>query len=607
MAQIFISYSRVDTSFVEQLLRRIQQAFPHLILWHDQSPHGLTGGDNWWDEILNAIAESHIFIYVLSNESVQSRYCQAEFTEARRLQKRIITIQARDRTELTDDLDDIQFIDLHDGPDSADGLQRLNAAIYKQLSLARRQRPLWKPATPKPQKETLPARSAAAPSMETPALTPPAAEQEALKVAQQGLRWQVGLGLATLVVTLLVAIVGILPWLTERAENANATSTAGAATQLAQQPTLTPSFAPTAAPTETPAIPPTPTPTPTITPTGDLVWVAQTVIAEQSLQAMIAAATATAAQIAQYIIEIETQNAYETATATLWTTTPTPNLTASIEALITSWAQGTATQDPKNAAATATLWTDTPTPTSTPTLSPIQLPSTPVAHNIDWTPVEQDFDGVTMVLVPAGCFEMGSENYDNEKPIHQQCFDEPFWLDKYEVTNGQFARFGGEAYYGSRWSDDNYPRVNIAWVEAQNFCTKRKARLPTEREWEYAARGPDGWIYPWGNDWNPNNVVWDENSNNQTMAVGSKPNGISWVGTLDMSGNVWEWVSSVYNPYPYQSDDGRENPDETDIHVLRGASWGDIAPGYFRMSIRYSYNPGIDYGNNGFRCARSFE
>jgi hypothetical protein len=189
--KLFISYSRIDTAFVERLMKRIQQAFPQLTLWHDQSPHGLIGGDNWWDEILRAIAESDVFVYVLSNESVKSLYCQAEFTEARRLQKRIITIQARDKTELTDELDDIQFIDMKNGPDDPDALPGLFAAITKQLGLSKHSRPLWKPATPKPRKEVPPTRAADAPEVETPPLERPTAELEALRLARSGVRWQI--------------------------------------------------------------------------------------------------------------------------------------------------------------------------------------------------------------------------------------------------------------------------------------------------------------------------------------------------------------------------------------------------------------------------------
>ncbi|TVR19435.1 MAG: hypothetical protein EA396_12540, partial [Anaerolineaceae bacterium] len=165
---------------------------------------------------------------------------------------------------------------------------------------------------------------------------------------------------------------------------------------------------------------------------------------------------------------------------------------------------------------------------------------TPITRNDDWTPVERDFDGITMVQVPAGCFMMG---YDGEGG--EQCFDEPFWIDKYPVTNRQYGSSGF-------WSGDDLPRESVNWFDARDFCEARGGRLPTEAEWEYSARGPDGWIYPWGNEFFANNVV---NSGGRTADVGSRPGGVSWVGALDMSGNVWEWTSSLFEPYPYDADD----------------------------------------------------
>ena len=147
------------------------------------------------------------------------------------------------------------------------------------------------------------------------------------------------------------------------------------------------------------------------------------------------------------------------------------------------------------------------------------------------------------------------------------------------------------------------------WFEAVAHCESRAGRLPTEAEWEYGARGPDGLVYPWGNDFEGNNTVYSSNSGGQTAPVGSKPGGVSWVGTHDLSGNVWEWVSSIYTDYPYDAADGREadgNGDSSSIRVLRGGSWYVINTLDLRAASRLRGNPDNSGNFLGFRCARSF-
>jgi iron(II)-dependent oxidoreductase len=206
---------------------------------------------------------------------------------------------------------------------------------------------------------------------------------------------------------------------------------------------------------------------------------------------------------------------------------------------------------------------------------------TAVFNNNDWTTIERDFNGVTMVLVPVGCFTMGhNEGLDNEKPEHEQCFDQPFWIDKYEVTNRQFQNNGGYAGRGSYWSGADYPRDSITWIESRDYCASRGARLPTEREWEYAARGPSNLLYPWGNQYDSNRVVDGDTSGGTTKSVGSRPSGQSWIGAMDMAGNLYEWTSSKYVPasgswiYPYSPTDGREEDNDTvTTRVMRGGAW----------------------------------
>ena len=290
---------------------------------------------------------------------------------------------------------------------------------------------------------------------------------------------------------------------------------------------------------------------------------------------------------------------------------------------------------------------DTSTPTLAPTttkLIPSVNPETvgtprplgfePVKHNDDWQPIIQEIDGVVMALVPAGCFEMGSTDkqvdyamqmceelrgpgncqrsyYQVEQPNHLQCFEEPFWIDVYEVTNLQYGSSGA-------WAGDDLPRERVSWVDAVSFCQSRGGRLPTEAEWEYAARGPDGLVYPWGNEfkrsllnscdksceWNLIGTRIDDGYPN-TAPVGSYPEGASWVGAMDMSGNVWEWTSSINMDYPYNAADGREE-DGIDTgssrRVVRGGSWFHTGACLLRSAARYGVMPdAVDYFY-GFRC-----
>jgi formylglycine-generating enzyme required for sulfatase activity len=261
--------------------------------------------------------------------------------------------------------------------------------------------------------------------------------------------------------------------------------------------------------------------------------------------------------------------------------------------------------------------------------------------------VIQEFDGVEMVLLPAGCFQMGStdeqieamiqacesrwglENcawsmYEAEGPQHLVCFSAPYWLDRYEISQGQFEQFEGQAEAAPAFPGNTLPRENITWLEAYNYCEQRGARLPTEAEWEYAARGPDEWMYSWGDTFECSRGNFNDGTKVTTFdavegggecdgfaatsPVGSFPAGASWVGALDMGGNVWEWVSSLYQPYPYSQTDGRENTNDTSSpRVIRGGSWFD---GGSRAAYRGFVYPGSMRDGEprlGFRCARSID
>jgi formylglycine-generating enzyme required for sulfatase activity len=237
---------------------------------------------------------------------------------------------------------------------------------------------------------------------------------------------------------------------------------------------------------------------------------------------------------------------------------------------------------------------------------------TQVAELSNWQPVIlKDNYGVEMVLVPAGCFWMGSIFQQDEQPAHEVCIDEPFWIDRFEVTNEQFERLGGEAEETGSWPNPDQPRTDITWFEAYGFCRLRDAHLPNEAQWEYSARGPDSLLYPWGNEFVEGNVVhWRDPE--EPADVASKPGGASWVGAYDMSGNVWEWVADWYDWRYYDTFGGvvSVNPqgpeDETGKRVLHGGSFNDYD--YFlRGAVRLDFVP-FSWGDSyGFRCAHLAE
>ncbi len=266
------------------------------------------------------------------------------------------------------------------------------------------------------------------------------------------------------------------------------------------------------------------------------------------------------------------------------------------------------------AAVIAFITANTPDSSAQPTLSAEQVRVPIGGSNADWTPYERDFDGVPMMLVGAGCFMMGSNTGEmDERPVHEICFDTPFWIDKYEVTQEQFERLGGQKAQANDFTGEDLPLDSINWYEARDFCQSRDGRLPTEAEWEYAARGPDALVYPWGNTYIASNTIGEDDptyGNGGPAPVGSRPNGVSWVGALDLSGNQWEWTSSLAEAYPYDQADGRERDtgDNPDVQrVLRGGAWISFIEGYLSAPFRYTDRPASDIHYYGFRCVRDYE
>lgn len=279
---------------------------------------------------------------------------------------------------------------------------------------------------------------------------------------------------------------------------------------------------------------------------------------------------------------------------------------------------------------TITAFTETPTPAFTATATPLPLPTDTLSVPTPTTLPTQitDDKGALMQLVPAGPFTMGSDNgMPDEKPVHT--VDLPaFYMDKFEVTNalykmcvdagacrepantsagnhpGAYGTYGNPEY-------DKYPVIWVDWNRANIYCAWRGARLPSEAEWEKAARGIDGRKYPWGETIdhtyaNYGNHLPEYYSGvfGKTITVGSYPDGASPYGIEDMAGNVWEWVADWYDVYPGGDVSANSAFGQQAYKVLRGGSWEDD-PNLLRTSFRGGNTPGTAVDFIGFRCART--
>jgi formylglycine-generating enzyme required for sulfatase activity len=285
--------------------------------------------------------------------------------------------------------------------------------------------------------------------------------------------------------------------------------------------------------------------------------------------------------------------------------------------------------------------TDTPVP-------PTSTPTRPSLGDT-WT---RPTDGMAMVYVPAGEFDMGSTDdevdhalqlcnryincarwwFEREQPMHTVALN-GFWIDHTEVTNAQYRQCvearkcqvpiicgPGEPAYDDP-SKTDHPVVCVHWNDAQAYCAWAGTRLPTEAEWEYAARGPEGRRYPWGEtfdgmrlnfcDANCERRYADETADDgytDTAPVGSYPAGASWCGALDMAGNVWEWAADWYadDYYGRSTPQNPTGPSSGKYRVLRGGSWDDVTYS-LRGAYRYGFDPDSVWLLAGFRCAKGGE
>jgi len=238
-------------------------------------------------------------------------------------------------------------------------------------------------------------------------------------------------------------------------------------------------------------------------------------------------------------------------------------------------------------------------------------PSIPEKATIEHKPPKD------MVLIPAGEFIMGTDDWwPKSGPEHKKYLPD-YYMDLYEVTNAKYKLFVEATSHRlpDDWVKNNndipegmedYPVVFVSWQDANDYCEWAGKRLPTEYEWEKAARGTDGRVFPWGNEFDKNKGNTPQHGLGKTMKVGSFENGRSPYGLYDMAGNVFEWTANWYKAYPGNT---HKDPNEGEMYrVVKGGSWYDCT--YYRCGIsaptynRIFFHPMTKNFSFGFRCAQ---
>jgi formylglycine-generating enzyme required for sulfatase activity len=255
-------------------------------------------------------------------------------------------------------------------------------------------------------------------------------------------------------------------------------------------------------------------------------------------------------------------------------------------------------------------------PILTETLIPTKV-STPTAYKGSLQFQINAAKDVTMVLVPEGEFIMGSDaGLNGEEPSHQVILP-AYYIDKYEVTDFQYKRCADDGLCGRPDNTDenngNYPVVYVTWYMAKAYCEWRgdAARLPTEAEWEKAARGPNGRVFPWGDGIDKTYANYNNHIGSRQLIGHYDPKGNSFYSATDMAGNVWEWVADWYSETYYmtylknQWPPNPKGPDSGQDRVIRGGSWNSISTWELYTYYRNKLDPTSVRNDVGFRCARN--
>jgi eukaryotic-like serine/threonine-protein kinase len=246
-------------------------------------------------------------------------------------------------------------------------------------------------------------------------------------------------------------------------------------------------------------------------------------------------------------------------------------------------------------------------------------PALPLPRGVVFGPAPKEYvneaDGSTLAFIPAGAFTMGRRgdfpgDMDGESPAHEVTFTRGFFLGKHEVTWAQYRRFCAATRRAPPEPGfavtDRDPVHNVTWEGARAYCVWAWGRLPSESEWEYAARGAAGLPFPWGRDAEPRraNLLGAEDGFENTAPVGSFPEGASPFGCLDMAGNIWEWVEDAYAVYPDRPEKDPEPAERGQGRVARGGGF-NFPIEHADARNRTTPNPVVVNVGIGLRLARS--
>lgn len=299
---------------------------------------------------------------------------------------------------------------------------------------------------------------------------------------------------------------------------------------------------------------------------------------------------------------------------------PNPTVTPTVAATpVISPAPNTSSATPKSESTAIPIpVTATAAPSQIPTTTPAPSPTLGIGASRT-----SKKDEMVQMLIPAGEFKMGTTPIEsqmlNEKPQHTVTLD-AFWMDKTEITNALYAlcikdnvcpqpavtNSATRPRYFGVLDFNNYPMIAVTWEDAKRYCEWAGRRLPTEAEWEKAARGTDGRPYPWGNSSPDATIVNFGRMIGDTTEVNRYPNGASIYGVLDLAGNVSEWMADWYDEKYYEVSPSKNpaGPSSGQMRVVRGGAW-DFTPTGLRVGQRNWATPNTRAFNTGFRCAQS--